>query len=427
MAAIKSARRGERGVTLVMVAIMLFMFLGMGALAIDYGMIKSAKTEAQRAADAAALAGASAFLALAKTDPGVVAEAQARAIDVATKNDIRLEMIQSGEVDPIDVVPDSELVRVTVTRASLNTWFANIWGITSVGVVAHATAHAAPAGKTPCVKPFALPDLWNERQRTAKKVKGTNFTGDTDGDHIWDQNETWMFDPAPGTNPDGTPGDTYAPYDPATEGTGEQTGYGSTFRDPAGCSGSSCLRDRGRAMTIKAQSPKQALGPGFFYLLRLQDSQGGNDIYNNIVGCAPGVFSTDSTYRIEDGNTQGPTTHGIEDVISSDPSAYWDPTADNGTGAVRGWNQAAYGSDWRGSPRVIKVGVFDPNQIANIQGGGNLSLRFNNVALMFLEGLVGSGQNEVVQARFLYYVSGTGDPGEEGAGGSLVKKLVLIK
>jgi hypothetical protein len=33
----------------------------------------------------------------------------------------------------------------------------------------------------------------------------------------------------------------------------------------------------------------------------------------------------------------------------------------------------------------------------------------------------------VVSARFLYYVSGSGDPGEEGAGGSLVKKLVLIK
>lgn len=57
-----SARRGERGVTLVIMALLLSLVLGMSALAIDYGMIKSAKAEAQRAMDAAALAGAAAFL-----------------------------------------------------------------------------------------------------------------------------------------------------------------------------------------------------------------------------------------------------------------------------------------------------------------------------------------------------------------------------
>ncbi len=52
----------ERGVTLVMMALMLFLALGMSALVVDFGMIKASKAEAQRAVDAAALAGASAFL-----------------------------------------------------------------------------------------------------------------------------------------------------------------------------------------------------------------------------------------------------------------------------------------------------------------------------------------------------------------------------
>ena len=54
--------RSERGVTLALMAVTVFLMLGMAAIAIDYGMIKSAKAEAQRAMDAAALAGASAFL-----------------------------------------------------------------------------------------------------------------------------------------------------------------------------------------------------------------------------------------------------------------------------------------------------------------------------------------------------------------------------
>jgi hypothetical protein len=409
-----------------MVALMVFMLLGMGALSIDYGMVKTAKAEAQRAADAGALAGASYFLELAKTDLSVKALAEARAKEFAAKNTIRKVAVDPDEEVIAFATPAEEKVEVTVTRAGIETWFAKVFGIDNVGITAKATARAAPAGKTPCVKPFALPDLWDEQQR-AVPGRGNKTTGDTDGDRIWDDNETWTFDPAPATNPDGRPGDTYVPYDPASEGSAVQTGYGSTFRDPTGCTSSTCVRDQGRTMTIKAQSPKTALGPGFFYLLRLQDSQGGDDIRENITGCAPGVFSTDSTYRIEDGDKKGPVSQGITEVIDSDPHAEWDPYANGGLGGVSGWDQSQYGPDWRGSPRVVKVGVFDPNQIANIQGGGNLTLKFNNIALLFLEGLTGEGANEVVQARFLYYVSGTGDPGEDGAGGSLVKKIVLVK
>ncbi len=56
-----SFRRNRRGVSLVIFAISSVAIIGMAALAIDLGMLLRTRAEAQRAADAAALAGASAF------------------------------------------------------------------------------------------------------------------------------------------------------------------------------------------------------------------------------------------------------------------------------------------------------------------------------------------------------------------------------
>ena len=96
----KSALREERGVTLVLMALMLFLALGMSALAIDYGMIKAAKAEAQRAMDAAALAGASAFLIPdPATDFSGIAEARAR--EFAKKHDVHRTPVTDPEVTVI--------------------------------------------------------------------------------------------------------------------------------------------------------------------------------------------------------------------------------------------------------------------------------------------------------------------------------------
>src|SRR3989442_14432547 len=65
----------ETGSVIVMVAVTLVVLLGFLALGIDLGMLFAARTEAQRAADSAALAGASAFV---ENPPGAAA-APARA------------------------------------------------------------------------------------------------------------------------------------------------------------------------------------------------------------------------------------------------------------------------------------------------------------------------------------------------------------
>ena len=53
--------RNKRGGVLVLYTVAMVAMMGMAALAIDLGMLRKSRAEAQRAADAAALAGASAF------------------------------------------------------------------------------------------------------------------------------------------------------------------------------------------------------------------------------------------------------------------------------------------------------------------------------------------------------------------------------
>src|ERR1700682_1395283 len=52
------SRRGERGITVAFVAVSIFALVGMAALAIDLVTLYVAKSQAQRVADAGALAGA---------------------------------------------------------------------------------------------------------------------------------------------------------------------------------------------------------------------------------------------------------------------------------------------------------------------------------------------------------------------------------
>src|SRR5215211_7411987 len=108
---------GRRGVTLVMMALMMFLVLGMSALVVDYGMIKATKAEAQRVMDAAALAGASAFLI---PDPATdyVAVATERAHEFAHKHQVRTLPITEGE-DSVAVDLAEKTVKVEWYRSNL--------------------------------------------------------------------------------------------------------------------------------------------------------------------------------------------------------------------------------------------------------------------------------------------------------------------
>lgn len=396
----------ERGAVLVVVAISMVALLSMVALAVDLGMLFKTRDEAQRAADAAALAGASAFLE--QTGLAAVDTAEARAYDFALRNNMTGGPIDSSEVTVV-VIPDSQKVRVWIRRASVATWFARVFGVTSVPIGAKSAAWATAAGQGKCVKPFAIPDMWNETNHDPPPQQ--NKPGqDVDNDKIWDQNEAWNFEPSAG--------DTYRQWD-GTDLWPDATGYGSGWRNNI----DGGVNDYGRTLTIKAQSPGDALAPGFFYPYRIGESSGAQDYKANIYGCNPSVVELGTPYDIENGNMVGPTHQGIDSLMALDPGAIWDPTIPIGGGKYGTVTGSSYGN-WLDSPRVIPVGLFDPQQIADIQGAGGLSITFNNIALMFLEGFVGNGNQAPVQSRFLYFAAGSG-PGP--VAGPLVKFLQLVE
>jgi hypothetical protein len=427
MCAVRRVGSNERGSAIVMVTVSLMAMLALAALAIDLAALRDARAEAQRAADAIALAGATAFKDKPFTDPATVTEAIDRAQQVARWNRVRADTLDlrgwtrsspmrqswGGDVTTVrttsnqvelNIIPDSQRVRAWVRHANLSTWFAGLIGKPYSSVQAMATAQATQSGIAKCLKPLALPDIWKETNRSSGR------TGqDLNANGLWDQGEPWSFNP---------PADTYAQYDPTATPAAQalQTGYGSGFRNTI----DGVLNDYGRSIVIKAQRPGDAITSGWFYPWRIGESSGGNDYRNNITGCNPASTSLGVPYDVENGNMVGPTRQGFDDLIGQDPSAHWNPSADGGKGAVEG---SSFG-DWRDSPRVVPIALFDPNQIAGIQSGGNLSLTFNNFALFFVEGFIGNGVQAPLRGRFLYYATGSGTGPVVGP---LTKTLQLVQ
>lgn len=407
-------RAGDRrGGTLVLVALSLAVLLGMGALAIDLAAGFAWRAEAQKIADSAALAGGSAFLDLPDADAIPVAED--RAYDYALRHTIKGVSVDSSEV-AVQVIPAERKVRVWISRQRLPTWFARILGVDALGVRAMAAAVAGDAGAARCLKPFALPDMWTDNDQD-------------NGDGIWDPTtEEWVFDPEI---------DDYAKlvnYDAPQSG---ETGYGSTARDgqPDGLGGV-YDRDFGRPIQLKSADPQDPynFSPGIFFPWRLpvddtqddcasggggggQDS-GGATYRNNICTCNNSLIrlGEEYEYELEPGNMVGPTAQGISDLMALETRQIeWD----NDVGPVY-VNSDGSRESAIGSPRVIKIALFRPDEIS---GSGMQSISFNNFALMFLEGQR-NAQAPVI-ARFMYFADGEGVAGP--ATGSLVRFLRLVE
>lgn len=416
--------RGERGATLVLVAVSMVTLLAGMALAIDLGMLFSARTEAQRVADAAALAGASAFVDQGGL-PGVPG-ARNRAVEYVGLNTLRREPIdtmgstitntaggglsdQMAEVR-VDVMPTDESVRVTIRRAAIGTWFARIFGRNAMPVSATAVARAFPAGSARCIKPFAMPDIWHDAN------------GDLDGDRVWDtDDEVWRFGD--------DPGDYYKKYTGGDDNT--ETGYGGHYRDDY-------HMDYGRQLKLKVTDPndvEQAQSGQFFPWqlpaeefvaeCRIQpgpNENGAKTYMANICNCNTSPIELGVPYQIKTGNMVGPTAKGVGELIDMDKNAYWHEFFKDGklTGEIRYNGQSDYADNPMSSPRVIKVAMYDASQINK---PGMTEIVFNNFGLFFIEEQ--KNQKEPIVGRFLTYVSGNDEPGQTT--GPLVKILRLVE
>ncbi len=157
--------------------------MALNALVIDYGALWLSRSQAQNAADAAALAGA---LSLAFDDPDDIARAQSNAVSAGT-----------GEPDPggraVDHSRDGRDTRpVSAWRAwaagylhprervsqrgagnALPTFFAQIMGITSQDIRATATAQVTTGNAVECMKPWAVADKWDENWENGNRTPVT--------------------------------------------------------------------------------------------------------------------------------------------------------------------------------------------------------------------------------------------------------------
>jgi Flp pilus assembly protein TadG len=427
----------RQGAALALVAVSLVVILGMGALAVDMGMLIKQREDAQRAADAAALAGAAAFT-QAKAQDAIV-PAKDQAFEYLAKNYVGHTGIDtSGKVSSVVggnryittsaegtviVVPDSVKVRVIVRRPAVGTFFARVLGFFNVPVAAKAAAIAATQGAGKCIKPFALPDIWQEK----------NTNEDKNGNEFPDSGEDWQYDPVATTRQGkSVPADHYRGYqDPNLSNTGTETGWGTSFRNTiADADGNRYKDDWGRQIVLKPNSPSSAPAPGFFQAWDLGASRGGDDYRNNIWSCNPveieiGVpYQLDSSFT-ENGNMIGPTNQGIDSLMKLDSLACWHSftSGDFTTGEVlrrspgtSSCNQPYPG--WESSERVLYVPLFDPTQIDN----GKSTLAFSNLAVFFLEG-GGSPQAPIV-GRFMFFAKGTGEGEEQG---SLIRTPKLVE
>ena len=160
----------------MMVAASMTVILALAALGVDLISFYAARSEAQRSADAAALAGATFWSRSGCTSSssgcsGLQTGAMNEAVDVGNQNLIGgvSPNIQSGDFSWNYSPASNPRISVTVQRTAargnaLPTFFAKILGFSSVDVSATATAEAYNPGATGptvgnlCVKPWLIPD-----------------------------------------------------------------------------------------------------------------------------------------------------------------------------------------------------------------------------------------------------------------------------
>jgi hypothetical protein len=346
MTRLQGRLRDERGMTLVMVATGLVAFLSATMLAVDVGMLMVARTEAQSAADAGALAGAVALGYDDYDDRTPTGPAVTNAIAAATTTENGVMHAQTSVLAEDVTFPAIDRIRVRVQRSgvrgnAITPFIAPMFGINAVDLGAVATAWVAPANAMTCVKPFTVPDKWIERQ--------TPPWDPTDTFDAYAQNGTPLADP-----------DIYIPL-----GTTGYTGYSSKT-------------DRGALITLKAANGTN-IAPSTYFPYAMGGVTGASEYEWNIGNCNQTMMGYNQPLLAEPGNMTGPTAAGMAALIDRDPTAYWDT-----------YNNKVVTTMFP-SPRVVAIPLFDPMFFeTGKQNGRNADFKVVNYMGFFIEEMQGN-------------------------------------
>lgn len=367
----------EKGSILVWTIVMLAVLIAFTALATDIPYLYVARQQAQTAADAGAIAGAYGLLvnqaktdakALAKktqiigqflTDPqidaftcnsngGTIGECAADSANPDQVTCVTHRDVAHSNPMPLFLMPVLSIFGLGPATADHS-------GSDAANVGAAATARRVNACSSDCFKPWSVTDKWVDTNGNGKFDNGVDL------------------------------------YDPVTTG----------YQYP---------RDNGLQVTLKIGKPGDNIVPSFYNavdfppLNRGTPQTGGNTYQDNISTCGPDSFvAVGDQLQTEPGSMQGPTAQGVQDLIATDPTAYWD-TGCNCANSPKGINSA----------RLIRIGFFDPRDPPS---SGRQSVTVIKVGGFFVESVVSSGPNKGnVTGRFTQVAAfgGAPDPGCAG-------------
>jgi hypothetical protein len=395
----------EKGQALPLFAVALVALLFMAGIAIDFATLYVARSEAQRAADAAALAGAQSFAATGCVTSGNCTGAQAAAIAsaqaVAAQNKVggQAASVQSGDVTfPTSPSPNDPLVQVKVVRSSarsngLPTYFMRVFGSrwATLNLSATATAEAFnPIGSNQlgsgCVKPWMLPNC------------------DPVSTHTSTPENTLCA------------GGPYATFVNPTTGAPSNPGFA-----PGGV--------KGELLILKPGNPSAASAPSQYYPLDVPEGpspslcppgaatgSGGASLYErNIECCSTAWLSCGvQTAQPETGNMVGPTRHGVDLLIHESPNGSGQDTLNSSTLAITGGannpNPALVGKIVTSSSSVCTVPIYDGKQLCS---GNSCGSTVNIVGFMQIFIKDETNPQGTVEA----YVLNVGGCGNSTAGG----------
>lgn len=374
----------ERGAAVGLVAVSMVALISAIALAVDVGLLMSARTEAQRVADLSALAGAG-ILAI---KPDAEDDARTEAIRFAALNKIcgHTCKVARGDVD-VDLDASTVTVRVRRTAASgapVSTYFARVFGVESVDISAFATAIAEPTGqpKVICLLPIMLPDRWAESGSPPDSYTYADIDDtfdpeianpkpkDLDDDGIWD---TYM---APG-NPGATG------YDASVIGT----------RIEIHVAGGG-----GGQMNSSWYFPWTPLDSGD---RALDGGPGGANYRSRFTYCMRAPYLRGDLVLTEPGAMVGPTRKGFQELYDSDPEVFWN----DGEGCP--WRPSTSSCDYS-TPRIRPIPMFNPFDAPE---SGRKTVPITNFGNLFVEEPQPGGNYSAIWLGLLTASDTTSGPG----------------
>lgn len=291
MNSLDKGKKEEAGYVLVTVAILLFVLLSFVALAVDLGFLYSARTAAQRAADAAALAGALVFVT--DTTPEE-SDIKAKAVASAAENSIMGDTVTIAESDvTVDMTRRRVTVNVERTAARGNpvgVYLAGLW-MDNADIAVEATAEASTiATSSDCPKPWMIPST---------AFHPTSISPCEACEDTWVAGDHGI--------PVGGPR-------ALLDREGNVTPFARWLTGRIGTPSAA------HQFIIKPQNPADALVPSNFYPIQVSGS-GAADYRSDIASCGDTVRCGDS-YTVETGNMVGPTAQGVRDLVAIENRFY---------------------------------------------------------------------------------------------------------